>query len=54
MDLTDGADEVWDVGLKHGNIKLLGGMAFFIPMISAILLIVAGAYWIGVLQQLPF
>lgn len=32
----------WDVGLKHGNIKLLGVMAFFIPMVSAILLIVAG------------
>ncbi len=32
----------WDVGLKHGHIRLLGVMAFFIPMLSAVLLILAG------------
>ncbi len=32
----------WDVGLKHGHIRLLGVMAFFIPMLSAVFLILGG------------
>jgi drug/metabolite transporter (DMT)-like permease len=32
----------WDHGVKRGNIQLLGTLAYSAPLISAILLIVAG------------
>ncbi len=32
----------WDIGLKHGNIRLLGVLALLIPLLSAGLLIAAG------------
>ena len=30
---------LWDIGMKHGNIKLLGIGSFFVPLISTLLLI---------------
>jgi len=32
----------WDYGVKHGNIQLLGTLAYSAPLISVVLLIVAG------------
>ncbi|MDX1737057.1 MAG: EamA family transporter, partial [Alphaproteobacteria bacterium] len=32
----------WDIGVKRGNIKLLGASSYATPLISALLLIVAG------------
>lgn len=32
----------WDHGVKHGNIQLLGTLAYSAPLISVILLILAG------------
>jgi drug/metabolite transporter (DMT)-like permease len=32
----------WDYGVKHGNIQLLGTLAYGAPLISVILLILAG------------
>ncbi|MGO1501566.1 MAG: aromatic amino acid exporter YddG [Marinobacter sp.] len=32
----------WDFGVKHGNIQLLGTLAYSAPLISVVLLIVAG------------
>jgi drug/metabolite transporter (DMT)-like permease len=32
----------WDYGVKHGNIQLLGTLAYGAPLISVVLLIVAG------------
>lgn len=34
-----GAFYLWDVGMKHGNIRLLGTYAYFTPLASTILLI---------------
>lgn len=36
----------WDHGVKHGNIQLLGGAAYFAPLISTVLLVATGfAHW---------
>jgi drug/metabolite transporter (DMT)-like permease len=32
----------WDRGMKHGNIQLLGTLAYFIPLFSTLFLIMAG------------
>ena len=32
----------WDYGIKHGNIQLLGVLAYSAPLISVILLVIAG------------
>ncbi|BBI49268.1 hypothetical protein HORIV_16890 [Vreelandella olivaria] len=32
----------WDYGVKHGNIQLLGTLAYSAPLISVVLLILAG------------
>ncbi len=32
----------WDYGVKHGNIQLLGTLAYSAPLISVVLLIAAG------------
>ena len=32
----------WDYGVKHGNIKALGGMSYAAPLLSTLLLIGAG------------
>lgn len=32
----------WDYGVKHGNIQLLGTLAYSAPLISVMLLILAG------------
>jgi len=32
----------WDYGVKHGNIQLLGTLAYSAPPISVVLLLVAG------------
>tara|TARA_R110002095_G_scaffold95863_2_gene83736 strand:- start:1211 stop:2122 length:912 start_codon:yes stop_codon:yes gene_type:complete len=32
----------WDFGVKHGNIQLLGTLAYSAPLISVVLLIIAG------------
>jgi drug/metabolite transporter (DMT)-like permease len=32
----------WDIGMKRGNIRLLGVLAFFIPLLSAIFLVALG------------
>ena len=32
----------WDYGVKHGNIQLLGTLAYSTPLISVVLLILAG------------
>jgi drug/metabolite transporter (DMT)-like permease len=32
----------WDLGVKHGNIQLLGSAAYFAPLLSTIILISAG------------
>lgn len=32
----------WDYGVKHGNLQLLGVLAYSAPLISALLLVVAG------------
>lgn len=37
-----GAFYVWDVGVKNGDIKLLGTLAYSIPLLSTFLLIVFG------------
>ena len=37
-----GAFFVWDYGLKHGDIKLLGSSAYAIPLLSTFLLLVFG------------
>ncbi len=37
-----GAFYLWDVGMKHGDIKLLGTLAYSIPLLSTFLLIVLG------------
>ena len=40
----------WDHGVKHGNIQLLGGAAYFAPLVSTALLVVSGRTpWTGVL-----
>jgi drug/metabolite transporter (DMT)-like permease len=33
---------VWDVGMKRGNIKALGGLSYSTPLLSTLLLIVSG------------
>jgi len=33
---------VWDVGMKRGNIKALGGLSYTAPLLSTLLLILAG------------
>ena len=33
---------VWDVGMKRGNIKALGGLSYSTPLLSTLLLILAG------------
>jgi drug/metabolite transporter (DMT)-like permease len=33
---------VWDVGMKRGNIKALGGLSYATPLLSTLLLIAAG------------
>jgi drug/metabolite transporter (DMT)-like permease len=33
---------VWDVGMKRGNIKALGGLSYATPLLSTLLLILAG------------
>jgi drug/metabolite transporter (DMT)-like permease len=33
---------VWDVGVKRGNIKALGGLSYATPLLSTVLLILAG------------
>jgi drug/metabolite transporter (DMT)-like permease len=33
---------VWDVGMKRGNIKALGGLSYASPLLSTLLLILAG------------
>ncbi|WP_331775351.1 aromatic amino acid exporter YddG [Sulfurospirillum sp. 1612] len=37
-----GAFFVWDYGLKHGDIKLLGSSAYAIPLLSTLLLLIFG------------
>jgi len=37
-----GAFYVWDYGVKHGDIQMLGASAYAAPLISTALLIVAG------------
>ncbi|MDM8529097.1 EamA family transporter [Anaerolineales bacterium HSG24] len=32
----------WDYGIKHGDIKLLGALAYFAPLLSTILLVLFG------------
>ncbi len=32
----------WDHGVKHGNIQILGGVAYFAPLISTLVLVLAG------------
>ncbi len=32
----------WDYGIKHGDLQLLGVLAYAAPMISILLLVVAG------------
>ncbi len=32
----------WDYGVKHGNIQLLGTLAYSAPLISVVLLVLAG------------
>lgn len=32
----------WDVGVKHGNLRLLGLLAYFTPLLSTVVLILAG------------
>jgi len=32
----------WDVGVKHGNLRLLGLLAYFTPLLSTVVLIAAG------------
>ncbi|MCU0791192.1 MAG: EamA family transporter, partial [Nitratireductor sp.] len=40
----------WDHGVKHGNIQLLGGSAYFAPLISTALLVATGTVaWSNVL-----
>jgi drug/metabolite transporter (DMT)-like permease len=33
---------VWDVGMKRGNIKALGGLSYATPLLSTLLLVLAG------------
>ncbi|MFL5346239.1 MAG: DMT family transporter [Hyalangium sp.] len=33
---------VWDVGMKRGNIKALGGLSYSTPLLSTLLLVLAG------------
>jgi drug/metabolite transporter (DMT)-like permease len=33
---------VWDYGVKHGNVKTLGGLSYATPLLSTVLLIVFG------------
>jgi drug/metabolite transporter (DMT)-like permease len=37
-----GAFFVWDIGVKNGDIQLLGSLSYFIPLLSTVLLIVLG------------
>lgn len=37
-----GAFFVWDVGMKHGDIKLLGSLSYAAPLLSTLLLIALG------------
>lgn len=40
----------WDHGVKHGNIQLLGGSAYFAPLLSTALLVATGTVpWSGTL-----
>lgn len=32
----------WDIGMKQGNIRALGAFSYFAPLISALLLVIAG------------
>jgi drug/metabolite transporter (DMT)-like permease len=34
---------VWDYGVKHGNIRTLGGFSYATPLLSTVLLIAFGA-----------
>lgn len=38
-----GAFFVWDYGVKHGNIQILGAASYAAPLLSTLLLVVAGA-----------
>lgn len=38
----------WDHGVKHGNIQLLGGAAYFAPLLSTLVLVMAGMAQPGV------
>ena len=33
---------VWDFGTKHGNVTLLGALSYFAPLLSTVLLVMAG------------
>jgi drug/metabolite transporter (DMT)-like permease len=33
---------VWDYGVKHGNIKVLGALSYAAPLLSTLLLIASG------------
>ncbi|MEC7139858.1 MAG: EamA family transporter, partial [Pseudomonadota bacterium] len=33
---------VWDFGTKHGNVTLLGALSYFAPLLSTVLLVLAG------------
>ncbi len=33
---------VWDIGVKHGDIKLLGALAYLAPLLSTLLLVAFG------------
>jgi drug/metabolite transporter (DMT)-like permease len=32
----------WDYGVKHGNIQLIGSSAYFAPLLSTVILVIAG------------
>lgn len=38
-----GAFFVWDIGVKHGHIQVLGAVSYTIPLMSTLLLIAAGS-----------
>ncbi|MGO2136390.1 DMT family transporter [Marinobacter sp.] len=43
----------WDYGVKHGNIQLLGTLAYSAPLISVVLLIVLGSLIAGRVKREP-
>ena len=34
---------IWDIGVKHGNIALLGTLSYLAPLLSTLILIATGA-----------